>query len=371
MSGTALGTDADRPTPHWGRGALVLAVTVGLLAFVVSRVDLAGVRSALAGADPVALFATAAFSLLAYALLPSLRWQRTLLALGHRVPFGTLVFARFGSQPLKLAIPMKGGEAFRALWLSRRTPVPLGDAAATIVFDMFLVGVAQLLYLVMGLSLARSQLATALLPSVAVLGVVLALGSSFVQRLGLRLATRVSGRAGRALEQLARGFLDLPLSTKTGLLGLSLLVELTEILAMVLCLRTLGVPVPTWAVFAAMPVVMGITLLPVTISGLGTRELAILTLLGSFAPPEALLATALLFTTLEFLLPALAGTLVLPAFLAGLPSGAPARPVPVVFRVLRDQWPYWLLPLVVLVVALVAFVLGTTPEGPMPFVYGP
>ncbi|MFT5433221.1 MAG: uncharacterized membrane protein YbhN (UPF0104 family), partial [Myxococcota bacterium] len=116
--------------PRYVRGIALMLVSVGLLTWVLSRVDLAEVGAIFAGADRWLLFAAAAFSLASFAVLPTIRWKMTLRAMGFGPTFKWLAFARFGSQPLKIVIPFKGGEAFRALWLKRREGIEIVSGAA-------------------------------------------------------------------------------------------------------------------------------------------------------------------------------------------------------------------------------------------------
>ena len=255
--------------------------------------------------------------------MPTLRWRSTLTAMGYRRPFRVLAFARLGSQPLKLALPVKGGEAFRALYMSRRQAVPLTDAVASILFDMFLVASAQLTFLCVGLLLAEGPITRALLPTAGLFCLALFLASRWTQNLALKVAARIHPKLHQKLEQLAHGFLKFPLTTKLRLFALSLCVEATELASMVLVCATLGLDIPVLTIITYMPAVMFFTLIPITISGLGTRELAIVFLFVGYATQVELTSAALLFTAVEFILPALVGCLFLPPFLARLADKSP------------------------------------------------
>ncbi|MFT5432710.1 MAG: hypothetical protein ACI9OJ_003412, partial [Myxococcota bacterium] len=229
-----------------------------------------------------------------------------------------LAFARFGSQPLKIVIPFKGGEAFRALWLKRREGIEIVSGAASILFDMFLVAIGQLSFLCVGLAMLGSEPKHLIIPATLLSLIAAGLTSRRLQHFGLWVAGAISTKLGALVEQLAHGFLRFPLGTKLKLVLFSYLVEFSEIFSMFLCARALGVDLPLGVVLLNMPIVMGITLIPVTISGLGTRELAIITLFAGYASPEALASVALLFTAVEFILPALVGCGFLSPFLGQL-----------------------------------------------------
>lgn len=359
------------------KGALLIGVSATLLAVVLTQVDLAVVGQILAGADVPLLIVALLFSTASFAILPTLRWRGTLRAIGFALPFRSLLFARVGGQPFKFTIPLKGGEAFRAIYVRRRHGVPLTSGAASILFDMFLVAVGQLTFLCIGVALAGEAVRRALLPTIALFAVGLLLSSRHVQALMLRVAAMLSERLHTRVAQLAHGFLRFPIHTKLKLTLISYAVEFAEIFSMVLCCQSLGVPIPFWAIMAYMPIVMGITLIPVTLRGLGTRELAILVLFAGHASPEQLASAALLFTLLEFILPAVIGCFFLSPFLASLartphPERAPAEepnaPGPVwVFLSTNKRW--WLLPALLVFAAFALMVWLTSTGGVTPFVY--
>lgn len=366
------------PRRAWLEWTLLLGVSGGLLTVVLSRVDLHTVGGILAGADLPLLLLTVVFSTAAFTVLPTWRWAGTLATIGHRIPFRSLVFARLGSQPLKFSIPLKGGEAFRAVYLRRRYGVATTTGLGSILFDMFLVAVAQLTFLCIGITLAGEVVARALWPTVFLFGLGLLLSSRRAQSLMVSVTRRVSSRLGDIASQLVEGFLRFPPSTKLRLTVASFAVELSELLSMYLCCLVLGVDVPLWAVFVYMPIVMAVTLIPVTISGLGTRELAIVFLFAAHGTAEELTGAALLFSLVEFIWPALIGCGVLSPFLAALRKPAvplshptPAVPQPrgpiVAFLMENKRW--WLLPMLLVFCAFLLLLLFTSGGDVVPFVY--
>ncbi|HIN86855.1 MAG TPA: flippase-like domain-containing protein [Myxococcales bacterium] len=317
----------------WPRALLLLCVSAGLLSYVLSRVDLSQVGQIFANANWPLAAATIVFSLSAFTLLPTYRWKSTLVAMGFNISFTQLLFARFGSQPLKFSLPVKGGEAFRALYIRRRHGVPIALAGGSIVFDMFLVAVGQLTFLCIGIAVKGGELSHVLLPTVAVFIVGLTLTSKAIQRLMVSFTKRISTRIGDKVEQVAHGFLQFPLGVKFRLTAISYAVEFSEIFSMYLCCKSLGLDIPIWAILIYMLIVMGFTLIPVTISGLGTRELAIFLLFQGMASAEQLASAALMFTFVEFILPALVGCAVLSPFLNALSR----EPVPVTESLSLEQ----------------------------------
>ncbi len=359
------------------KGILLFGTSGGLLYWVLSRVDVYEVGRIFAAADPLLVFVATVFSLASFALMPSIRWRATLSSMGYTIPFSKIVFARFGGQPFKFTIPLKGGEAFRAVYVRRRFGVPITTALASILWDLFLVAVGQFSFLVIGLAWAGDEVQRAVLPTIGLFGIGLILSSRHVQELGVRIAELLSEKLAEKARQLAHGFLRFPLPVKLRLVGLSLLVELTEIISFFLCAKALGLDIPLWAVLAYMPIVMVVTLVPITVRGIGTREVAVLFLFAGLAGEAELAAAALLFTFLEFILPALVGCVTLSPFLNALalePVDESPRPEPdhtpgPFWRFLAANKRYWLLPAVLVLAAFVVMLLLTDTGDLAPFVY--
>lgn len=294
----------------------MVSVTVGLLAVVLGAVDLAGVRRALADVSLPGLAALTAFSLSVWLLMPTWRWWAILETLGVTAPFWTLLRVKAGAQPVKLVVPLRGGEAVRAVWLRQNLGVPLATGAASVVFDMGLValgqlGLAAVAFAVLG---ERGLWVTAGLTALAALG----LGSTRLHSVGLGLLRRVSGRFAEKLLPVAAALSACSPRRKLGLAVLTLLTELPEIVSLWGALRLAGAPVPLEAVAVGLPLVVVAGLLPISIAGFGTREFAITTVFARWAPPETVAAGALLFSAIEFVLPAIVGLVATPRVLGEL-----------------------------------------------------
>ena len=298
--------------PKWLHGVLLSGVAVALLSVLLASVDIEIVASVLATVNPLHALGLVSFSLLTWIMLPTWRWRAILSAMGHRVSFWGLARARMGNQPLKVIIPFRGGEAFRALWLRSQAGTPLLSGLASVLFDLFLVALSQAIFLGVGLSLAvgldgQTLGTSAVVGATTVVAVVVALWFRPLHLLGLAIVQRISPTLATRVEPLVHGFLRFGMRTKLRLLGIALIVEFGESIALWACFRTVGIEVPLFAVFTALPAILGITLLPVTIGGFGTRELAVVWLFAAYADPASLTGAALLFSAVEFVMPALFG----------------------------------------------------------------
>jgi uncharacterized protein (TIRG00374 family) len=309
--------------PRWLSGLALVAVAVALVAVLLASVDLSAVVHLVLASSPWGLSALAIGSLLAWAWLPSWRWGAILSEMGHVIPITRLTVARMGAQPLKVIIPFRGGEAFRALWLRSAYQVPFASGLASVLFDLFLVALAQAVFLGIGLGLAQGGATVPVVPTLTVVFLVVALAARPIHRFGLAVLRRIRPTFADRVEPLVFGFLRFPMSRKLRLVAIALLVELCECLSLFACFLLVGADVPLAAVFTRIPFIVAATLIPVTIGGFGTRELAVVLLFRDYAPAEVLTGAAILFTFIEFVLPALLGLVATRRFTRELERPAP------------------------------------------------
>jgi hypothetical protein len=263
--------------------ALRAAISVGLVAFFAWRLDLAPLRAALERIDAAGLAAAVLVVAAPVAALSALRWMTVCRALG--LPMGAgrsleLVYVGwFFNQFLPSAI---GGDVVRAL-RTRGMGADWTRVVHSALLDRLLALAAMVLIVVGGWPLVSSLIVDSevRLGIAALMGVV-ALG--FVALLALPTGFSAAARAV-LLSRFA-----------PGAILASVLVHLATALAAWLIARALGLPVTLAAACVLMPLVLFVTMIPISIGGWGVREGA---MIGAFAfagvEPAAALAMSLLF----------------------------------------------------------------------------
>jgi hypothetical protein len=275
------------PTPKSRSGWTVwarLAVGVGLLILLLSRVDLSQ-RTIRVGADVILGVTVTGFLLLVAQAVSALRWREIL---GGTAPswaylFRLYLIGNFFSLFLPTSI---GGDAVRAVAASRALPAT--SAAVTSVVVDRLIGVAALLfYLLLGLAVAPAMVlrvgaaAEWSIPAPTVVGAIVASGLiGVVAALSLLRRPAVRRRLEPAYGLLRR--LWASPRDMTAIVGLGLVVQGLYIVAWALLASALGLNLPPALFVAAVPVVSLLAMLPVSLSGIGVREGAWLLLLAPF-----------------------------------------------------------------------------------------
>lgn len=287
---------------HWLR-----LLGLALLFFLLSRIDLAELARTwntirldwLAGAIALNL---PQIGLKAY------RWQRLLRAQHIRYPFAQAALSYFGSIFVGLLTPGRVGEFVKAFHVSRDCQLSLAQGLSSVLVDrlfdlyaLFAVGGAALLALAPGGLGIATLGALALLLIVPVALFVNAATFAWFCKIGVKL-----GRLGEKvfnpqswLWEVHTGIRQLPLREAL-IAGLITLVAYSIFFSQCYLLaQALNVRAGFGTISYAVALGSLVTLLPISISGLGTREAAIVAYLGQAGVSEeiAMSFSLLVFTT--------------------------------------------------------------------------
>jgi glycosyltransferase 2 family protein len=272
------------------RLALRAAISAGLIAFFALRLDFEPVRAAFARIDAGGLAAAVLVLAAPLAGLSALRWMVVCRALG--LPMGArrsleLVYIGwFFNQLLPSAV---GGDVVRAL-RTRALGVDWKRTVHCALLDRLLALAAMVVIVAAGWPLLAALVGDASHRQ----GIAIVTGAVALS-FGLLVA------ADRF--PLPRAATELAASARALLLGrfaaaamlLSVLVHLTVALATWLIARALGVPVTLTAACVLMPLVLLVTMVPVSIGGWGVREGAMIAAFGyaGVEPPAAFVLSVL------------------------------------------------------------------------------
>lgn len=294
-----------------------LIATAALLAFVVRHVGLGRLGAALRAADRAWLAAALALNVGIHVVVPAEKWRRLLRRLGHPLTFREASRIWLGCQPLRFTLPMKSGELFKVVYLQAVHRVPPAVGTWALVFDKLSNVVALMAFGAAGLLWAPLGSRVSLVIGLLLLPSPLLFASAFPAWLGERL-TRAPGRLGRFASELFAAMVALPTGVRLRFFAVSLAQVVAEAVSFGVCLRALGVHAPALDVLLRTPLVILLANLPVTLSGIGTREVGMLWLFARHGSPEQLAATGLVLSFVGPVLLVLAG---LP-FVGGFFSGA-------------------------------------------------
>lgn len=276
--------------------ALRLLVGLGLTAVAFWLADPAAVLRAGATADPLWILAAVLLVIPDRALM-AYRWVVLLRAVdrAHHVPLSAILRVFFVSTFVGTFLPSIGGDAARAYGLSRHD-VSVADAAASVVMDRVLGAWSLLLFAFGGLTLtgvarhdagvltalalttAGCAAAAAVLysdPAAAIL-------KHMIAWLPFEVVRRSSDRLFEAIRRYGRHH-GVVANVTIG----SLLVQALRILQAYCLGRGLGIDAPLALYFALIPWTLLVMLVPISVNGLGTSQVAFVYLFGLVGVPRA------------------------------------------------------------------------------------
>ena len=266
---------------------LKLAVSIGLVWFVFSKIDMSNTWATLRGIAPAAI--AGAFALLAgQLLLAALRLKVLLRALGARygtvAAFEVLLIGAFFSQTM---ISFVGGDAMR-IWRISRSGVALPIAAKSVLFDR-IAGFAGLFVLL----LAATPFLIRIIPSPEMLaGQALIVLSALTAVAGVFVLRRMPELLPQGrLVNLAQDVVDSGLAVwRSGrgaflVISLSVAIQLINVVVLYVIGKGLGAQFHFVDGLLLFPTVLFLSMLPISVAGWGVREGAMMTALGLVGVP--------------------------------------------------------------------------------------
>jgi uncharacterized protein (TIRG00374 family) len=268
---------------------LRIAVAIALTGYILWRSDPSRVLDIAARADWRWVAAAVALVFVDRGLM-AYRWLALLVALapGTHPPFGDVLRVFFTSTFVGTFVPSVGGDVYRAYSLSRLN-VRGAESAASVVMDRLL-GVLSIV-LVGAVAVAAMGRPSAGDPVVIALGIAavacLAGGMIVFNETAAAAAQRLARLLPTArVQRLASGILDAVRryahhhGVLANVLVMSVGVQILRVLQAWCLGRALGIAVPLTTYFVLIPVVLLVMLLPITVNGLGTAQVAFTGLFG-------------------------------------------------------------------------------------------
>ncbi|MEQ9491888.1 MAG: lysylphosphatidylglycerol synthase transmembrane domain-containing protein [Alphaproteobacteria bacterium] len=289
---------ARRSVKAWLLTGLKVVVSIGLIAFILSNLDIESAFDKLTDVSPFALVIACLLIFLQLAAI-SMRWTVMIRMLGLLLPARTALRLNMEGLFFNMGLPsVVGGDAIR-IYRVRRYGMKTAQSAASVLLDRGYGMVGLLLLALFGLPVSFGYIAdpAARFGLLALIGGGLAGFVVFLLLDLLPLAWRrwrvvagiagLSGAARRVLKRPKLAVRVLPLS----LLGQSLMVGAVYVIAV-----GLDVSITYIDCLAIVPVVFLISIAPITIGGWGLREQAMVTGFSFLGVPAAeAFATSLLF----------------------------------------------------------------------------
>lgn len=287
------------------RFLVVTAVSIGLLWWVFSQLEPTELRVVMSDIQPKFAGVLVLMSVMII-FLTAFRWYGVMLTSDKRIDFGMALKTSAVGNTLNSVLPSKGGDLAKGL-LSRQITgwsYGVGAVVAERLVDLTVLGVIG----ITGYWWYRYTL------SLVVGGCLIGTG---LVGLGVGMGVEKSGKASKWLPKMlygiasevgrvVRGWRVRPRSLLITGLG-SVAVWMVNLSVVKLLAMSLGAEVELAALMALTPVVVVVTLLPISLAGLGTREVAFVSLFGALVSEEAGLVMGLGYGLFTYWLVGLVG----------------------------------------------------------------
>jgi glycosyltransferase 2 family protein len=261
-----------------------LAVTVGLLAYLLGKVRIAPVVAQVRSMTPAAAVA-AEILLLSVVVLLAARWQLVNGIVDARMRFGQVLRLTLVGHFFNQLLPSGfAGDAVRG-WLAAREGVALGPLVRAILCDR-VVGLLILIVLIALTLFVLPDLSTGHLPGRQLLRITALLGLVTLAALFLGgtpiAAALMRYRHAQPLGKLLRDLHRVLFSgvASACIVVLAAAVQFLNVAAIVLCARGMDIPLDFGAALIIIPAIMLVSMAPISFAGWGVREGATVVGLG-------------------------------------------------------------------------------------------
>ena len=304
-----------RANGGWRRlvGSLVsVGVSAALLIALYRSLDIRLVGQTLVGADPVWLVFSVGL-ILPITVLRAVRFF-WVAPPGALPGVGEALRLTLAAAALNVFLPAKSGDLIKSYFVAKRSETSAGVSIAIIVYERLCDLFALVSWCLVGWLVGRPRvpglpgffwvLLTALGAVCAVL-----ISSARVALYGRALMARAfPHRRLKRLRKIAQGWPDLLLmlrGRRRWIVAYSLFLWLMHLVQIWLFTVTLAVDVPFTVCASLAAVALMAGQLPLTVAGLGTRDVALVLLLAQYVAPEPAAAMGVLISTRNFLPPLL------------------------------------------------------------------
>lgn len=282
------------------RRLILLLLTILVFGVLLSSVDFASAAETIRNAKPVYLL----YSFLLMGTFPvwcAFRWNLIARRIGAQLGFWQSFMIVMAAWPLGTITPAKSGDLIKVLFL--KDVLPYAKTTGIIIAERMIDVVALCLYSTAA-GLLYGFYRASLITGCLLIGVFLffaAAASPLVHWAPAKWRNLILDvlEASKAIYLNGETFL--------GILLITLMNWLSSFLQTWCCYKAFAADVPLLYITAALPIAIFIGLIPVTLSGMGTRDSAVIYLFQGYAAYETNLAVGILYSIFGYWLLALFG----------------------------------------------------------------
>ena len=275
-----------------------ILVTVGIFILLFQRISFNSVLNTMKNANLKIVILTSLISLISNTLIVSYRWKLILQELNCSISWKEALFIKMGSRIL----PFKTNEASRVLYLRRLKEIPYSKAIFSVVSEYLLSGLALICFILVGVVFYCCRIKAFSKSSVATyLNYTKFLLLAGIANIDRACRKRFWDRVWGLFRDYSGKFKGLLKNRK--IIFISFLYWGFDLLNVYLLSLAVNNPLPLFGILLFMPIVIFAGGIPISVGGLGTREVTLIFLFSSYGSLEILLSISLLYYFIEQLFP--------------------------------------------------------------------
>lgn len=295
---------------------LVLLLTITIFIFLFSKINFFEIIELFKHANLVMLSFAVFISFFNNIFLHADMWRRILKYLGCSIPLKEAVFVRMASYSFKVLFPLKSGEFVKALYLKKQKNFSLKKGAASILFSIILNMCALLSLAFVGIILLKINLLN--IPFIIIMGLVFSFIIFFCLKITknfiFSIFKRIHLKFCDTLKELC-AFEEIIFEKQSYFILYAFIIQLIMLINFYILSKVINLNIPFSEMVIIFPLIIIMTFIPISISGLGIREGLVILLFSQFASFQSLLSFGILISFVEYILPALVGLFFVKPFL--------------------------------------------------------
>lgn len=274
-------------------------ITVLIFAILFSQIDFFSVFNIIKNANlPMLLIAVLISFVFTFVLIP-LKWKLVLNYIKCNLSFKEAFFISASVWPISMLMPFKSGDLIKSLYLKRQKKLSFKKATSTLVFDNAIDLLTLLFFTFLAFIFQYVQLPYKLYFWFSIM--------AFFLFCVMLIAKKIPS-------DFFYSFKVISLNRTLVIFTLSLLGVFISFISTYFVFLSINITIPFLKIMFYLPIIALISIIPITISGFGTREAATIFFFSNYASPENLLSVGILLSLLIVVLPSLVSLLFMKRF---------------------------------------------------------
>jgi uncharacterized membrane protein YbhN (UPF0104 family) len=280
--------------------------TVLIFYFLLKYVGVTAIVDELKQTDPIYLFYSSLLSLV-FAILSGLKLKTLVKMMGYKIGWTRCQKITFATYPLNVILPSKSGDLAKSWPL--RGIMPASQGVGIVILDRLIDLIILFLMSFVGSALINDIKLVILSLSALLIGITLMLILYKVK------SFNSNNRFFKHIKDIGYATRCLLYNWKysIAIFSISIFIWLGSAFQIFLLYAAVGKHIPLTFSIAVVPIAIFIGILPITVAGMGTRDLSLVYLFSAYSTDSASISVGLLFSFLRYWILALVGIPFLPS----------------------------------------------------------